>query len=98
MSMIGTKASNERGRGALNHWCRGRDPVTGPRPQRRASCAVEKTRTGEYPDETTHNSNYRGACRCGGCGRISLLSKDEKRHHHPNAQSRAEEIAVCENP
>jgi hypothetical protein len=30
--MIGTKASNERGRGALNHWCRGRDPVTGPRP------------------------------------------------------------------
>jgi hypothetical protein len=30
--MIGTKASNERGRGALNHWCRGRDPVTRPRP------------------------------------------------------------------
>ena len=30
--MIGTKASNERGRGALNHWCRGHDPVTGPRP------------------------------------------------------------------
>ena len=30
--MIGTKASNERGRGALNHWCRGRDPVTGSRP------------------------------------------------------------------
>ena len=29
--MIGTKASNEHGRGALNHWCRGHDPVTGPR-------------------------------------------------------------------
>jgi hypothetical protein len=25
--------------------------------------------------------------------RISLLSKDEKRHHYPNAQSRAEELA-----
>jgi hypothetical protein len=90
--MIGTKASNERGRGALNHWCRGRDPVTGPRPP---SYAVEKTRTGEYPDETTHNSNYRGACRCGGCGRISLLSKDEERHHDTNAQSRTEELADC---
>jgi hypothetical protein len=29
--MIGTKALNEYGRGALNLWCRGRDPVTGPR-------------------------------------------------------------------
>ena len=29
--MIGTKASNEGGRGALNHWCSERDPVTGPR-------------------------------------------------------------------
>ena len=29
--MIGTKASNEHGQGALNHWCRGHDPVTGPR-------------------------------------------------------------------
>ena len=95
--MIGTKASNERGRGALNHWCRGREPVTGPHPQHRASQgpgdAVENTRTGEYPDETTHNSNYRGACRCGGCGRISLLSKDEERHHNPSAQSRAEALA-----
>ena len=29
--MIGTKASNERGLGALNHWCEVRGPVTGPR-------------------------------------------------------------------
>ena len=27
--MIGTKASNEGGRGALNHWCSGRDPIKG---------------------------------------------------------------------
>ncbi len=43
--MIGTKASNERGRGALNYWCRGRDPVTGPRPSvahRMPSYAVKK--------------------------------------------------------
>jgi hypothetical protein len=33
MSTIGTEASNERGRGALNHWRRGRDPVTGSRTQ-----------------------------------------------------------------
>ena len=92
--MIGTKASNERGRGGLNHWCGGRAPSPGRAPPRRASQgAVEKTRTGEYPDETTHNSNYRGACRCGGCGRISLLSKDEERHHNPSAQSRAEALA-----
>jgi hypothetical protein len=75
----------------------GGDPVTGYRPSRRASQgsgeAVEKTRTGEYPYETIHNSNYRGACRCGGCVRISLLSKDEKRRHHPNTQSRAEALA-----
>ena len=82
--MIGTKASNEHGRCALNHWCRGHDPVTGPR-MFWIRCAVEKTRTGEYPDETTHNSNYRGACCCGGSDRISLLSKDEERHHDPNA-------------
>jgi hypothetical protein len=73
--------------------------VTGSRPvaSRIAGSgeAVEKTRTGEYPDETIHNSNYRGACRCGGCVWISLLSKDEKRHHHPNAQSRAEALANC---
>ena len=50
MSTIGTVASNERGRGALNHWRRGRDPVTGSRPaaSRIAGLqneAVEKTRT-----------------------------------------------------
>ncbi len=28
-STIGTATSNEPGRGALNHWRRGRDPVTG---------------------------------------------------------------------
>ena len=30
--MIGIKASNERSRGGLKHWWRGRDPVTGPPP------------------------------------------------------------------
>jgi len=30
--MIGIKASNERSRGGLKHWWRGRDPVTGPHP------------------------------------------------------------------
>ena len=30
--MIGTKASNERGRGGLNHWCRGRAPSPGRAP------------------------------------------------------------------
>ena len=51
MSTIGTVASNERGRGALNHWRRGRDPVIISRPAPRASQgsgeAVEKTRTGK---------------------------------------------------
>ena len=37
----------------------------------------KKAQTGEYPDETAHNSNYRGTYRCGGCVRISLLSEDE---------------------
>jgi hypothetical protein len=53
MSTIGTVAS-ERGRGAMNHWRRGRDPVTISRPaaSRIAGAggpgeAVEKTRTGE---------------------------------------------------
>jgi hypothetical protein len=36
MSTIGKVASNERGRGALNHWRRGSDPVTGSRTHRRA--------------------------------------------------------------
>ena len=30
--MIGIKASNERSRGGLKHWWRGRDPVIGPHP------------------------------------------------------------------
>ena len=80
-----------------NHWRRGRDP--GDRVAPLASRivgigeAVENTRTGEYPDETTHNSIYWCAYRCGGCGRIFLLSKDEERHHNPSAQSRAEALA-----
>ena len=49
MSTIGTVASNERGRGALNHRRRGRDPVTISRPaaSQGSGEAVEKTRTGE---------------------------------------------------
>ena len=89
--MIGTKALNEGGRGALKYWCSKRDPVTGPRIAL-DQMGGQTNRTGEYPDETTYNSSYRGACRCGGCDRISLLSKDEERHHDPNAQSRDEEL------
>ena len=70
----------------------GATPVTGSRIVGIGE-AVENTRTGEYPDETTHNSIYWCAYRCGGCGRIFLLSKDEERHHNPSAQSRAEALA-----
>ena len=38
---------------------------------------ASKNSNWRIPYETTHNSNYRGACRCGGCVRLSLLSKDE---------------------
>ena len=56
-------------------WRRGATPSPG-RAWQGSGEAVEKTRTGEYPDETTHNSNYRGACRCGGCIRISFIIKE----------------------
>ena len=42
MSTIGTEASNERGRGALNHWRRGCDPVTGSHASQGSGEAVEK--------------------------------------------------------
>jgi hypothetical protein len=51
--MIGTKASTERGRGALNHWRRGGDPITGSPPASRITgikpSSRKDTRSGEYP-------------------------------------------------
>jgi len=52
----------------------GRDPVTGSRMQGSGD-SFENTRTGGYPDETAHNSNYRDACRCRRCVWIFLLSE-----------------------
>jgi putative transposase len=56
--MIGTKASNEHGRGALNHWCRGRDPVTGPRmpvePRRRSGVGPRPARCRRLPQHRNH--------------------------------------------
>jgi hypothetical protein len=81
--MIGTKASNEHGRGALNHWCRGHDPVTG-------ACFGSDARSKKLELENTLMKPLTTAIIGALVVAVAvigylLLSKDEERHHDPNA-------------